>query len=90
MEFRKDNMSEYCKNCYELQEQLDQLKADNEKFEQTLAEIKEIAEILAPITDEYENCYDRDRCFECDFTDDCQYFNIKQILQKISECEVNK
>ena len=35
MEFRKDNMSEYCKNCYELQEQLDQLK-------QTLAEIKEI------------------------------------------------
>ena len=37
MEFRKDNMSEYCKNCYELQEQLDQLK-------QTITEIKEIAE----------------------------------------------
>ena len=29
MEFRKDNMSEYCKNCYELQQQLDQLKAEN-------------------------------------------------------------
>ena len=35
MEFRKDNMSEYCKNCYELQEQLNQLK-------QTLIKIKEI------------------------------------------------
>ena len=35
MEFRKDNMSEYCKNCYELLKQLDQLK-------KTLTEIKEI------------------------------------------------
>ena len=42
MEFRKDNMSEYCKNCYELQEQLDRLKAENEKLEQTLTEIKEL------------------------------------------------
>ena len=33
MEFRKDNMSEYCKNCYELQEQLDQLKAEKAKLE---------------------------------------------------------
>ena len=57
MEFRKDNMSEYCKNCYELQQQLDQLKAENkhindllnqalkelEKTIETLTEIKEIA-----------------------------------------------
>ena len=40
MEFRKDNMSEYCKNCYELQQQLNKLK-------QTLAEIKEISEKAA-------------------------------------------
>lgn len=32
MEFRKDNMSEYCKNCYELQEQFDKLKAENEEL----------------------------------------------------------
>ena len=78
MEFRKDNMSEYCKNCYELQQQLYQLK-------QTIAEIKEIAEVLAPMTDEYENCYDRDRCFECDFTEDCSYFNTKRIIQICDE-----
>ena len=35
MEFRKDNMSEYCKNCYELQEQLQQLKAANEELQKT-------------------------------------------------------
>ena len=39
---------------------------------------------LAPMTDEYEDCYDRDRCFECEFTEICKYFNIKQILQKKS------
>ena len=57
------------------------------QLKQTLADIKEIALILAPMTDEYENCYDRDRCFECDFTEDCQYFNIKRIIQKMSEAE---
>ena len=45
MEFRKDNMSEYCKNCYELRQQLDQLK-------QTLAEIKEIVEQGVKIYDD--------------------------------------
>ena len=37
MEFRKDNMSEYCKNCYKLQEQLDQLKAENDTLRQFLS-----------------------------------------------------
>ena len=51
MEFRKDNMSEYCKNCYELQEQLNQLKADNEElrnFNINLVGVKEcdIRELL--------------------------------------------
>ena len=90
-------MSEYCKNCYELQQQLDQLKAENkhindllnqslkelEKTIEILTEIKEIALILAPMTDEYENCYGRDRCFECDFTEDCQYKLVDKILQII-------
>ena len=37
MEFRKDNMSEYCKNCYELQQQLDKLKAENDTLRQFLS-----------------------------------------------------
>ena len=37
MEFRKDNMSKYCKNYYKLQEQLDQLKADNDTLRQFLS-----------------------------------------------------
>ena len=63
-------------------------KANSEyttKLKQAFAEIKKIAEILVPMTDEYENCYDRDRCFECDFTEDCSYFNIKRILQICDE-----
>ncbi len=29
-------MSNYCKNCYELQQQLDQLKADNDELKNTV------------------------------------------------------
>ena len=97
MEFRKDNMSEYCKNCYELQQQLDQLKAENkhindllnqalkelEKTIETLTEIKEIAENMNK-----ECFYDDFDCMNCDMQNRCTYFNKKQILQKISECEV--
>lgn len=54
-------------------------------LKRTISKIKEIAEILAPMTDEYENCYDRDRCFECDFTEDCPYFNTKRIIQICDE-----
>ena len=70
---------------YNLQRQLDKLKVENEELKKTLTEIKKIAEILAPMTDEYENCYDRDRCFECDFTEDCSYFNTKRIIQICDE-----
>lgn len=58
-------------------------------YKQTLTEIKEIAEILAPMTDEYDNCYYKDRCSKCEVKDDCQYIKVEQILQKISECEVD-
>ena len=103
MEFRKDNMSEYCKNCYELQEQLDQLK-------QTLAEIKEIAEpYKMTIKKICGNCKKYDDCYTCCYkdincykytspkTNACEEFtyldefvpNIlaNKILQKISEVE---
>ena len=85
-----------------LEQQLDKLKAENEilkeklvissnsdkktlKIIQTLTEIKEIAEnscCLQPTSDceEYENCK------ECSRTSDDE--TVKQILQKIKECEV--
>ena len=58
---------------------------DNIKLKQALAETKEIAEkscCLQPTSDceEYENCK------ECSRTSDDE--TVKQILQKISECEV--
>ena len=101
MEFRKDNMSEYCKNCYELQQQLDQLKAENkhindllnqalkelEKTIETLTEIKEIAEKI----DDSDGCaygdYDCDNCSSLEQETVCTYKIKKLILQKISEVE---
>ena len=94
-------MSKYCKNCYELTKQLDQLKVELEqekalketyltcykakhgdidgelfKLKQTLIEIKEIAEnVIKNVSD---------RCIETT----PMYGIHKQILQKISECEV--
>ena len=64
MEYRKDNMSEYCKNCYKLQEQLDQLKAENDGLKTMLKDlsyenqkfcyqIEEQTKQLEPFKDEY-------------------------------------
>ena len=94
MEFRKDNMSEYCKNCYKLQEQLDQLKADREEalkqleFIRTLNTVKEaetrklsktIAEIKEIAKKSYRTPLAEKDCIKCDEF-------LEQILQKISEC----
>ena len=57
------------------------------KLKQTLTEIKEIAECLITMTDEYDSCYYKDRCSKCEVKEDCQYIKIEQILQKISEVE---
>ena len=80
----KEDETQYCKNCYELTEQLNQLKAENEELKvyksmtplkvkmlvKTLTEIKEIAEV-------------------CSFTDSNELLlsRLEQILQKISEVE---
>ena len=58
-------------------------------YEKTLTEIKEIAEVLITITDEYDNCYHKSECDKCllGINGDCQYFKVEQILQKISEVE---
>lgn len=46
MEFRKDNMSNYCKNCYELQEQLEAYKMEAEEGKEINAELKAENEVL--------------------------------------------
>ena len=57
------------------------ITAENSKLEQTLTEIKDIAEGMN------EECfYDDFDCMNCDMQNGCTYFNKKQILQKISEC----
>ena len=81
----RDDYNIPCKQIRDLDYGLKLEIEENEKLKQTLAEIKKIAEILAPMTNEYENCYDRDRCFECDFTEDCSYFNTKRIIQICNE-----
>lgn len=54
----------------------------NEKLEQTLAEIKDIAKNM-----NNECFYDDFECKDCDMKNGCTYFNKKQILQKICEVE---
>ena len=99
MEFRKDNMSEYCKNCYKLQEQLDQLKAENkhindllnqalkelEKTRETLTEIKEIAEEC------YYKCNSMNNCnISCKYYNDCNgefSYLLAYLNKQISEVE---
>ena len=63
---------------YQLLQEYDKLKA-------VLTEIKEIAENMNK-----ECFYDDFDCKDCDMQNGCTYFNKKQILQKISECEVEK
>ena len=70
--------------CEKLKEAIDRLLkiqyqlADScTKYEQTLTEIKEIAEGMN------EECfYDDFDCMNCDMQNGCTYFNKKQILQK--------
>lgn len=64
-------MSEYCKDCYELAEQL-------HRYKQALAEIKEIAKEFCNTCQEFET-EKKDR--------NCMYCNYDDILQKISEVE---
>ena len=60
-----------------------------EKYSKIITEIKEIAENLITITDEYDNCYHKDECDKCllGIDGNCQYIKVEQILQKISEVE---
>ena len=55
------------------------------RYKECLTEIKEIAENM-----NNECFYDDFECKDCDMKNGCTYFNKKQILQKISECEANQ
>ena len=84
-----DKLKEKEQECEELKEAIDsllkiqyQLADSCTKYEQTLTEIKDIAEGMN------EECfYDDFDCMNCDMQYGCTYFNKKQILQKISEVE---
>ena len=81
MEFRKDNMSEYCKNCYELQEQLNQLKAEKEKIKKYLGiSSKTIMERLKELQDFRDN--DNDKLYQAEQ-------KIEKIKDIIIQCTKN-
>ena len=63
----------------EYEQQLDQLKTEKEEFKQTLIEIQQELEFATYCESQECGCDDPNECFEC---------TTKQILQKISECEV--
>lgn len=59
-------------NCY-----FKQLKRAEQKLEKT----KDIATDLLSLTNEYDNCYYKDKCNKCD--KECQYKFVDKILQII-------
>ena len=99
MEFRKDNMSEYCKNCYKLQEQLDQLKAENEELKKEIAfgNNGTLSDKIRAIV--FKDLNKENNKLKQTLTEIKEIIKqgvkihddiivSKQILQKISECEV--
>ena len=54
-------MSNYCKNCYELQEQLDQLKEQLNAYKMETEEGKEINAELKAENDLFRTCHDNEQ-----------------------------
>ena len=85
MEFRKDNMSEYCKNCYELTEKL-------EAKEQECEELKKWKEDVINLFDKTCRCkyLNKESAFcsfynkECIAINQCLYKN-QQVITEIKE-----
>ena len=76
---------DYCANGCSLKQQLDKLKAENEKLEQTLAEIKEIAEPYKMLIKKIcGNCKKYDDCHACCYKDINCY---KYTSSKTDACE---
>ena len=88
----KDTIETCKRMCYlrysaQRKDRICDLEQKISKLSKTLTEIKDIAECLITTTDEYDSCYYKDKCSKCEVKEDCQYFKVEQILQKISEVE---
>lgn len=87
----KENETQYCKNCYELQQQLDKLKVENDelkKWRETVVELFEKTCRCKYLNEENAHCSFYDR--ECISINQCLYKN-QQTLAKIKEiAEENK
>lgn len=85
-------MSEYCKNCFELQNKIDELETENARLiedlgiaNQILQDIKAIAEKL--MADNLcNNCDGIGLDANCQDTG-CPYYQMDKILQKITKAE---
>lgn len=71
-------MSNYCKNCYELQEQLDQLKAENEKMSKGYSEL---TEIVSPYIDDFTGYNEKLGGFDI-------VLCIKELLQQFKHLQI--
>lgn len=72
----------------DLKERYEKLKKSNSNYATAvlrrnfkLDRIKNIAKKLLPLTNEYDNCYYKDKCLDCD--KGCQYRAVEAILQII-------
>ena len=61
------------------------LEIKNRRLKSSLNEVKKILEELLPITNEYGNCYYKDRCKIC--TKECQYKLVDKALGKLERSE---
>lgn len=64
------------KNCY-----YKQLK----RKEQALDEIEKLANTLITATNEYGDCYHKDRCNKCKEREECQYYQTEAILTIVNK-----
>ena len=81
-------MSNYCKNCYELTEQLDQLKVENEELKKAYARLNALYNDNCNFTGKLEETLAEIKEFvENEMTSNCDTYII---LQKINEVENEK
>lgn len=97
-------LSDKSKKCEELKEENKDLKDLNNrldnmretyykeylKLDNKLNEIYKIADTLIILTNEYDNCYHKDRCNKCKDREECQYYQAEKILNIIKKVKENK
>lgn len=92
-------LTDKSKKCEELKEENKDLKDLNNrldnmretyykeylKLDNKLNEIYKIANTLITLTNEYDNCYHKDRCNKCKDRKECQYYQVEKILNIINK-----